>query len=251
MEHVNTPCQDCRNFYGRWRQNAQRKYALYMHGTLSVFKCHLKMYAKPCCLYRYYCGFRSCLSDHFINALISRFKPSAPKFAVSGLEELEVYELKIKPVDRVPNSDRGRFTIERSFQFREMPMGYTVMTSTEYAKHKKRKEPASEPMEVDESSDGTRQEYVYMLQDRTAIVAGLPIYKIGKTAQPNFDRFKGYPKGYRILLHIACSNCHAAELRIIKLFAQKYRNVKDYGSEYFMGDMQMMMGDICEIAFGK
>ena len=76
-----------------------------------------------------------------------------------------------------------------------------------------------------------------------------PIYKIGKSAQKNFDRFKGYNKGYEVFLHIACTNCHVSESSIIAKFTNKYRQATEYGSEYFEGDRKEMMQYICNIVF--
>jgi hypothetical protein len=87
-------------------------------------------------------------------------------------------------------------------------------------------------------------EYVYLLQERTAVELNKPIYKIGRTNQPNFERFKGYNKGYKILLHVACNDCKYIEQKIIDLFIINYNHYTEYGNEYFEGDYKSMIKDI-------
>ena len=87
-------------------------------------------------------------------------------------------------------------------------------------------------------------EYVYLLQERTAVALNKPIYKIGRTNQSNFERFKGYHKGYKILLHVACNNCKDIERKIIELFIINYNHYTEYGNEYFEGNYKSMIKDI-------
>ncbi len=94
-----------------------------------------------------------------------------------------------------------------------------------------------------------RPQYVYLIRERTAVIMNQSIYKIGKTTQKNFSRFNGYGKGYEVFLHIACIDCHAKELTIMSSFADKYRHATEYGKEYFEGDRNEMMRDICNIVF--
>jgi hypothetical protein len=91
--------------------------------------------------------------------------------------------------------------------------------------------------------------YVYLLQDRTAIVANASVYKVGKTTQPNFERFESYPKGYKVYLLMACTNCHAIETIMLARFRAKYKARIDYDTESFEGDCSSMVRDICEIVF--
>jgi hypothetical protein len=87
-------------------------------------------------------------------------------------------------------------------------------------------------------------EYVYLLQERTAVALNKPIYKIGRTNQPNFERFKGYHKGYKILLHVVCNDCKDIEQKIIDLFIKNYNHYTEYGNEYFEGNYKSMIKDI-------
>jgi hypothetical protein len=87
-------------------------------------------------------------------------------------------------------------------------------------------------------------EYVYLLQERTAVALNKPVYKIGRTNQSNFERFKGYHKGYKILLHVVCNDCKDIEQKIIDLFIINYNHYTEYGNEYFEGDYKSMIKDI-------
>lgn len=92
--------------------------------------------------------------------------------------------------------------------------------------------------------------YVYLLRDRTAIATGDSVYKVGKTTQHNFERFRTYPKGYHLCLLIACNDCHSTESKILSLFMLKYKSRPDYDTESFEGDCYRMMIDICGVVFG-
>lgn len=96
-----------------------------------------------------------------------------------------------------------------------------------------------------ESSD--LNSYVYILKDRTAIATNASVYKVGKTTQPNLDRFKSYPKGYKIYFLSICTNCHLIESEILNLFRSKYIQRIDYDTESFEGDFISMRDDVYEI----
>jgi T5orf172 domain len=90
-------------------------------------------------------------------------------------------------------------------------------------------------------------QYVYLFQTREFFNAKQPIYKIGKTKQPNFTRFSEYPRGSVMLFQSSCYNCHKLEQKIIKLFTTKYELKRSIGTEYFEGDYRKMIRDICDI----
>ena len=97
----------------------------------------------------------------------------------------------------------------------------------------------------------TDNEYIYLLQEREFIRMNEPIYKIGKTTQENHTRFFQYPKGSKLLLQIICDNCHINEKLIKKTFNKKYKQRKDYGIEYFEGDLKYMIMDIFKIVHNQ
>ena len=61
-------------------------------------------------------------------------------------------------------------------------------------------------------------QYVYLFHTREFFNTNQPIYKIGKTVQPNFTRFTNYPRGSVMFFQSSCRNCHELERKIIKLF---------------------------------
>jgi hypothetical protein len=91
-------------------------------------------------------------------------------------------------------------------------------------------------------------QYVYLIQEREFVQSGKPIFKIGKTKQPNFARLNQYPKGSVVIHHSACFNCDECEKEIITFFKLKYHQRSDIGSEYFEGNYKVMICDILLIS---
>jgi hypothetical protein len=93
--------------------------------------------------------------------------------------------------------------------------------------------------------------YIYLIQEREFINSGENVFKIGRTRQENFERFKNYPKGSKILLHTICNDCDNAERKIKSYFKKIFISRKDYGSEYFEGSYLRMIFEmnkvICEL----
>lgn len=90
-------------------------------------------------------------------------------------------------------------------------------------------------------------EYIYLLQIREFVSLNKPIYKIGKTKQPNMKRFNNYPKGSKLICQYLCIDCDNIEKKIIYTFKNKYNHKKEYGNEYFEGDANNMMYNIFKI----
>lgn len=82
--------------------------------------------------------------------------------------------------------------------------------------------------------------YIYLLQPLRSITDNKQIYKIGKTKRDNFKRFNEYPVGSILLLQSSCKNCDLMERRLLKIFDEKFIKQKDYGIEYFRGDLIKM-----------
>jgi len=218
-----------------------------IHGNLTIFKHDMKTYLKDCCLRAYFIGAsNNILSTNNKAAILSSMKVKIPKYVAVGDETFKIYEL-IKP------KSQSVVMVSRSINLNECPIPYSVMTKSEYTHYMNnilKQQKATLLIQQDEPMTDATPHFVYLIRDRTAIAANQPIYKIGKTTQPNFDRFKGYPKGYEIILHMACENCHITETAIIALFKSKYLQIVEYGSEYFMGDAKSMMTDICHLVLG-
>ena len=87
------------------------------------------------------------------------------------------------------------------------------------------------------------QHYVYLFHTKRFVDTKEPVYKIGKSTQPNFERFNQYVEGAIFHFQISCRNCHVLERKMIALFKKKYE--LHCGLEYFKGDRFEMIKDIC------
>ena len=83
---------------------------------------------------------------------------------------------------------------------------------------------------------------IYLYYTLEFIKLKQPIYKIGKSTQSDFKRFKGYKKGGRLLYMSECYDCHELEKQLIDLFKTKYELKQ--GKEYFQGNFRRMVNDI-------
>jgi hypothetical protein len=88
-------------------------------------------------------------------------------------------------------------------------------------------------------------QYVYLIQTEEFVISGEPVYKIGKTKQLNYTRFKQYDRGSIQLYQSICKNCDDMEKKIIALFNSKYERHR--GKEYFKGNPDDMLDDISEL----
>jgi hypothetical protein len=93
------------------------------------------------------------------------------------------------------------------------------------------------------------REYIYLLQEREFINSNEKVYKVGKTRQLNFERFKQYPKGSVVLLYSECCDCDRSEKLILSMLRKKFIKRTDYGSEYFQGDCKEMKFEINQIVY--
>jgi hypothetical protein len=80
-------------------------------------------------------------------------------------------------------------------------------------------------------------EYVYLLQEREFVKSKEQIYKIGRTKQLNFARFRQYPKNSVSFFQSYCDDCVLCEHKIVKVFTKKYKKRIDIGQEYFEGNV--------------
>ena len=92
-----------------------------------------------------------------------------------------------------------------------------------------------------------KMDYIYLLQTREFIQLKQPVYKIGRTTQVNFERFKQYPKGSLLYQQLYCFNCIETEGILIKLFKKHFTHRKDIGNEYFEGNLIEMLRLVSEI----
>jgi len=84
-------------------------------------------------------------------------------------------------------------------------------------------------------------EHIYMLQEERFYVQDLPIVKIGRSGNI-LVRLRSAPnyKKARIYGAISVNNSKLVEKKLIDTFKGKFKSVKDYGSEYFEGDITEM-----------
>jgi hypothetical protein len=87
-------------------------------------------------------------------------------------------------------------------------------------------------------------QYIYLIQEREFVKTNEKVYKIGKTKQPNFERFKQYSKDSILISQISCLDCDVCEKQLIQIFKVKYLQRTDIGTEYFEGDYNSMNIDI-------
>ena len=89
--------------------------------------------------------------------------------------------------------------------------------------------------------DTDTTEYIYLLQTRESLRNKETIYKVGRTCKEGLQRFKFYPKGSKLLLHIFCFDSVTVEKKILSQFNDKFKNASTYGKEYFDGDLTEMV----------
>jgi hypothetical protein len=83
---------------------------------------------------------------------------------------------------------------------------------------------------------------IYLLILREHAEAGLRVYKVGRTDQLDFVRFKqgdDYKKGVKVLYINVCANCVTAEREILSIFKKKYGSAY-FKDEYFEGNLETM-----------
>ncbi len=253
MNTLPNPCDNCRH---QVQMNWQRRpfnepRQIYLSGSIQGYEHNLKIYLKDCCLYAYHIGSQGfSMALHDRQAIIDKIKIKVPKYVCVDGRLLQVYELIPKREDVVSVPYKRSLKIARYYvKINKSNLPYEFLTKSEFNKRMIARERDVIMAPAHSTEIGAIPcQYVYLIRERTAVVANQPIYKLGKTTQPNFDRFKGYHKGYEILLHIRCDDCHLIERAMIEYFINNYRHATEYGNEYFEGDYRKMMKDIFRIA---
>ena len=85
--------------------------------------------------------------------------------------------------------------------------------------------------------------YIYLVHCRASVNANENVYKIGKSIDFN-KRLSGYDKGTIPIFTIYVKECDDFEKILIKLFETKFSHRKDYGNEYFYGNVGEMIQTI-------
>ena len=94
--------------------------------------------------------------------------------------------------------------------------------------------------------------YIYLLHTRACVNAQQPVYKVGKTRHTIQQRVRGYDKGTRIhcVLPVDVRALDTAERVVLQQLATRFTRRRDYGSEYFEGELgamtRAMIGVVCQ-----
>ena len=88
---------------------------------------------------------------------------------------------------------------------------------------------------------------VYMIREREFSRLNENTYKIGKTSRDLNSRMSGYPKGSEVCLFVNVKNYDVIEKIMIKKFKKKFVQKKEYGTEYFNGNPELMKNVINKI----
>ena len=88
-------------------------------------------------------------------------------------------------------------------------------------------------------------EYIYLMQESEFVQSSQPVYRLGRTKQPDQPRFRNYPQGNDMLIIIMCPDSVGIERVLLDMYKTKYVQRRDIGNKYFEGNYQQMIADIC------
>lgn len=245
-----TPCELCKgiNTYSGGTGSNLNNQMIKLNGICTIFIYGVKYFVKQCCLIRLYLGSNSNIQSH--QKLFNIIKIKMPKHVLTNNDKFMVYEINLKQQETIvdPNSfnNKNKLEIYRLIDCVEYSEQYEFITKLKYENQNITNILTKNVNIKTNAKECDNFQYIYLIQERTAVAINKPIYKIGRTSQLNFERFKSYGKGYKILLHVVCDNCIDIELKLINLFKSKYIHSTDYGNEYFEGDYKLMIKDILE-----
>jgi len=92
-------------------------------------------------------------------------------------------------------------------------------------------------------------EYVYLIREREFRRLGENVLKIGKSRQLNCQRKNQYPKFSELYGIVSVSSGNDVETKLKREFKKNFRQ-REYGHEYFEGDLKSMVKLFLEIAHG-
>ena len=104
--------------------------------------------------------------------------------------------------------------------------------------------------DVEELSQNILHQHVYLIREREFINSNENTYKIGRSGNI-CGRVKNYPKDSEMIGLFLCKNNIIMERSISSLFKTKYKQMKEYGTEYFNGNVFDMHEDICSLIFNE
>jgi len=85
-----------------------------------------------------------------------------------------------------------------------------------------------------------RYYYFYLILLRSMVDDGELIFKLGRTWDI-FGRFKSYPKGSILLYLCRVKDGYYVEYEMIKIFKKKFKQKREYGLEFFDGNINKMI----------
>ncbi len=83
-------------------------------------------------------------------------------------------------------------------------------------------------------------EGIYIIREREFMTQDKLVYKLGRSNNM-INRARQYPKGSEIILLLKCANSISVESNLITLFSKGFRQCKEYGTEYFEGNINSMI----------
>ena len=86
----------------------------------------------------------------------------------------------------------------------------------------------------------TKHNYLYILKLREFLISNENVYKIGRTTQLPNTRLAGYPKGSLVIMFAEVPDCIKAENKLKEQFDKHYICRRDYGREYYEGNIYLM-----------
>ena len=94
--------------------------------------------------------------------------------------------------------------------------------------------PYPKPLRCDEKLG-----YIYLFHTRACINGKENVYKVGKTTRPIAQRLREYDKGtiHKGSFPVPGKLVGSAEKCVLRVLRREFRSRRDYGSEYFEGDM--------------
>ncbi len=248
------PCNHCQSARVSVSMYPHTPSTMFLTGSVMIYQDLNKSYIKECCLIPYLIGSCNQYLDYDQRQVVcSSYMSAAFKTMIIDSKQYKVFELKLHKCTNVRliiNNRRVTVSMRRHIACNPSNESFQIFTQSELQKFMASKAKAltlADAMKDTDMSTTDLNTYVYLLRDRTATQLGAQVYKVGKTTQPNFERFKGYPKGYKVYLLIACSNCHTLETTILNKFKTKYIPRTDYDTESFEGDLSSMIRDITQI----
>jgi hypothetical protein len=104
---------------------------------------------------------------------------------------------------------------------------------------------------MQKTKENVGRQYIYIIREREFIIANKNVYKIGKTTKEPNSRLAGYPKGSEVLIFVAVNNCHNMEKKLIRMFISEFVQSKEYGYEYFTGNIETMIKSLMTLVISE